>query len=166
MATNTSNPHSFLWEANEYAGAVRLKRGLTVSNTTLKAGDPIILSSLQGGRIALAGVVSVALFGFAAENLTGVTGTRASAAYIPALEGYTFSAQHGTAANTLNITAGYIGKRCGIMNVSNGKICLNAAATTSVLEIVGLRRVPGNKWGTLAQLLVKVVRSSYSGSIR
>jgi len=155
---NTNNPHSFLWEKTDQSGAVKLKRGKTVSNTTLKVGDPL---SIVGGLIKLAGATSTALYGFAAEAVTGVVGTRNSVAFIPAADGYIFSGQH---LSTLNLTAGYLGKRAGVIVNTNGKCGINAAATTSVLQILGLK--PGSAWGTYAQLMVAVVRSSYAGSIR
>lgn len=155
---NTNNPHSFLWEKTDQSGAVKLKRGKTVSNTTLKVGDPL---SIVGGYIKLAGATSTALYGFAAEAITGVAATQNSVAFIPAADGYIFS---GQSRSTVNITAGYVGKRAGIIVTTNGKCGIYVSAATSVLQIMGLK--PGSAWGTYAQLMVAVVRSSYAGSIR
>jgi len=155
---NTNNKHGFLWEKTNQAGAVKLNRWKSVSAAAIKVGDPLVLAS---GYLKLAGVTSTGLYGIAAEAVTSAAGVRKSLAIIPFAAGHVFSAQHGS---TLNLTAGYFGKRCGIMGTTNGKIALNAAATTSVLEIVGLK--PGSAWGTYAELLVTVVRSTYDGSIR
>jgi hypothetical protein len=156
---NVNNRHSFLWEKTMQAGAVKIQRYKTVSAAKIGVGDPLVLAS---GYVKLAGATSTALFGFAAESCTSSAGVRKSVAVIPAAAGYVFSAQH---SGTLNLTAGYLGKRCGTgSSTSAGKIGLNAAATTSVLQIMGLK--PGSAWGTYAELLVCVVRSSYDGSIR
>jgi hypothetical protein len=156
---NSNNRHSFLWEKTMNSGAVKLKRFKTTSAAKIGVGDPLVISS---GYVKLAGATSTALFGFAAESCTSTAGVRKSVAIIPALGGYLFSAQH---SNTLNVTAGYVGKRCGIgSSTSSGKIGLNLAATTSVLQVMGLK--PGSAWGTYAELMVAVVRSSYDGSIR
>lgn len=157
---NVNNPHSFLWERTDNSGAVRLKRRVTQSNTTLGVGDPVVLAS---GLLKLAGVTSTALYGFAAEAVTGAAGVRKSVAIIPAVAGYTFSAQ---VKSSTNLTAGYLGARGGIAGTTAGKIGFSATATTSVLQVQGIRRVPGNAWGTYAQLMLTVIRSSYDGSIR
>lgn len=154
---NTNNPHSFLFEKDEHGGVPHLKRYKTASNTTIAPGDPLVISS---GYLKLAGATSTGIFGFALEAVTGVTGTRDSVAIIPALSSYVFSAQHG---GTLNVTHGYVGKRCGISS-STGVFALNLAATTSVLQVLGLK--PGSAWGTYCQLMLAVVRSTYEGSIR
>jgi len=155
---NTNNPHSFLWEKTGQSGAVKLRRFKTVSNTTLAVGDPVVLAS---GYAKLAGVTSTALFGFAAEAVTGATGVRKSIALIPAMDGYIFSAQ---VKSSTNLTAGYLGAKGGIAGTTNGKIGFSATATTSVLQILGLK--PGSAWGTYAQVMLAVIKSSYGGSIR
>jgi hypothetical protein len=157
---NPNNPHSFLWEKTDQSGAVKLRRFVTVSNTTLSVGDPVVVLS---GYVKLAGITSVALFGFAAEAVTGVAATRKSVAIIPAIDGYTFSAQ---VKSGTNLTVGYLGTKGGIAGTTNGKIGFSSTATTSVLQIIGLKKMPGNNWGTYAQLMLKVVRSGYEGSIR
>ncbi len=155
---NLNNPHGFLWEKTEHAGAVKLKRFQTVSNATLSVGDPLVIVN---GYVKLAGVTSTALFGFAAEAVTGAVGTRKSVAIIPALDGYIFSAQ---SKSTVNLTAGYLGAKGGIAGTTSGKIGFSPTATTSVLQILRLK--PGSTWGTYAQIMVAVIKSSYGGSIR
>jgi len=164
---NVNNRHSFLWEKTNHSGAVKIKRYVTTSAAKIGVGDPLILaawtSATQKGGVKLAGATSTALFGFAVESCTSTAGVRKSVALIPAESGYIFSAQM---SGTLNLTVGYLGKKCTIgSSTTAGKIGLsNPNAATSVLQIIGLR--PGSAWGTYAELLVAVVRSSYDGSIR
>lgn len=157
---NTNNPHGFLWEKTDQSGSVKLKRMKTASNTSLKVGDPV---SILNGLIKLAGATTTALYGVAAESIVGVAGTRNSVALIPAVDGYIFSGQH---LSTLNLTAGYLGKRMGIISNTSGKCGISGytGGTTGVLQIVGLKS--GSAWGTYAQLMVAVIRSSYAGSVR
>jgi hypothetical protein len=152
---NPNNPHGFLFERNLAGGSMVLDRWKTTSNVSLSPGDPIVKAS---GRIKLAGATSTALFGVCVESVTAVAATTKSASFIPALPHYLWSGQVGS---TVNMTSGLIGARYGIAGTTTGKIKLSTTATTSVAQIVGLK--PGSAYGTYAELLFVIAKSSYSG---
>ena len=156
---NSNNTYGFAFRKNLAGGAHVIDRIRTISNVAISIGDPIVNTGGVGG-VKLAGATSVALFGVSLETVTAVAATRKSVAFIPALPFYIFNAQHG---GTLNLTAGYLGRRCGIQGATNGRISLNGAATTSICQIVGLKG--GSIWGTYAELLFIINRSNYYGKV-
>lgn len=153
---NPNSPYGFQLHHMNAAGALTLMRVKTLSNATISVGDPLVLTN---GKLKLAGVTSVALFGVSLESVTGKAATQYSALIIPALKHYVWSAQ---CRSTLNVTAGYVGGKAILVGTTNGKIgILPRAAGTSVLQIVGLK--PGSAWGTYAELLFVIMRSAYEG---
>lgn len=157
---NTNGPFGFLWAGTDEAGAVKMTRRQTTANTSLKTGDPLFMS---GGYLRLAAAADAAIWGVAAEDVTGASGVKKSIAVLPCKQGSRWYVQH---RSTLNLTAGYLGAKGGINGTTSGKIGMYYNVNTSTLQIIGLKRTPGNAWGSYAQLLVKVIRSQYDGSIR
>ena len=154
---NVNSPYGFQFQRNLAAGAsIVTNRFITASNAALSPGDPVVLAS---DLAKLAGITSTALFGVSLESVTGAAGVKKSALVIPALKEYLFAAQ---CSGTTNITQGYIGKKAGIAGTTNGKLTINVAATTSVLQIVGLK--PGSSFGTYAELLFVICKSAYQST--
>lgn len=153
---NANSPYGFQFHHMNAAGSVVLERKKTLSNATISVGDPLVLTN---GKLKLAGVTSVALFGVSLESVTAVAATQKSVLYIPAIKNYVWSAQ---CRSTLNVTAGYVGGKAILVGTTNGKVGIYPkAAGTSVLQIVGLK--PGSAWGTYAELLFVIMRSAYEG---
>lgn len=153
---NTLSPYSFQFYGSISGQAAIAARGKTLSNVTLKVGDPIVRT---GGYIKLAGTTSTALFGVAIEAVTGVAATRNSVAYIPAAKDYIWSAQ---VKSTCNITQGHLSKKLGIAGTTNGKIGISTTATTSTLQIVGLKG--SSALSTYAELLFVICKSSFENT--
>jgi len=152
---NVNNPYGFQLQRNQAAGAsVVTNRFVTVSNTSLVPGDPVVVAS---GYVKLAGILSTALFGVCMETVVGVAGVRKSVLVIPSLRDYLFAAQNKSA---VNLTAGFLGKNFGIAGTTSGKIGSSSTQTTAVLKCVGLK--PGSAWGTYAELLF-VIQKGYQG---
>jgi hypothetical protein len=154
---NPNSPYGFQWKKNEVAGACITRRFKTLSNTTLSIGDPVIST---GGYLKLAGVTSTALFGVCIEAVTGVAATRKSVLIIPAIKTYVWSAQTKT---TTVISQGNMNKPFGIQGTTTGKLGLNPGNTTSTCRIIGL--LPTSAFGTYAELLFKIAKTSYEGTL-
>jgi hypothetical protein len=153
---NTNNPYGWMFQGNLAGGnACITKRYVTKSNLTLAPGDPV---NLTAGRLTLAGSTSVGVFGVCVESVTGVAATRKSALIIVAMRDYLWAAQ---VKSTVNITAGLLGKKYAVGGTTSGKMGLRTTAGTSVCNIVGLLPIPGNAYGTYAQLLFTIGKSTY-----
>lgn len=152
---NPNNKHSFQLESNLAGGnSFVMKRYPVLSQTKLSVGDPLVFAA---GKVKLAGVTSTTLFGVCMSSMKSATGLD-SVLIVPALKEYLFSAQVGS---TVNMTAALMNKRYGIAGTTSGKIVISTTATTSVLQIVGLK--PLSAYGTYAELLFIIAKSAYVG---
>ena len=153
---NVDNANGFSFERRVGGGpSVPLERAPTISNGTIAAGDALLISA---GLVRTALAASTKIHGVAAEGVTGVTGTRNSVAFYPALPDMIFSGQTDGDASESDL-----GARKGILGTTGIMEVDSTGATTSVLQVVGLKK--GSTWDSHARVLFIWVRSSFGGSI-
>lgn len=150
---NTDNPHGFKVYQVLGLGSVAPLRYVTLdTNITITEGDAIKLEADGYANIA---ETTNAILGIAAESVTGAAGTRPTIAYTPAADNIIFSAQTSGDAEQTDV-----GENIPLEG-STGEMELNEDGSDGAFYVIGLK--PGSEWGTNAELLVKVVKSQWTG---
>lgn len=151
---NTDNPHGFrVHQIRNMGSTVPLVYVTVDTNISLAEGDMVKIEADGYANIA---ATTNAVFGMAAESVTGAAGTRPEIAVVPAVPEVVFSAQtSGSAAVTDIGEAIPLEGTTGIQE-------LNEDGSDGAFKVIGLK--PGSEWGTNAELLVTVVKSQYVGT--
>lgn len=151
---NTDNPHGFkVYQSKKYGSALPLEYKTVDTNITLAEGDAVLIEA--DGYLNIAATTN-AVYGFAAESVTGAAGTRPEIAVLPADPEIVFSAQtSGSAAQT------DVGEKIPLEGTT-GIQELNEDGSGGAFLVVGLK--PGSEWGTNAELLVRVAKSQWAGT--
>lgn len=149
---NTDNPHGFkVHQVLGMGSSLPLAQMQVDTNITLTEGDAVKIE--DDGYINIAATTN-AIFGIAAESVTGAAGTRPTIGVIPALPNIIFSAQtSGDAAVT------DIGENLPLEGTT-GIQELNEDGSDGAFKVIGLK--PGSEWGTNAELLVVVVKNQWT----
>jgi hypothetical protein len=159
MATNPLGLYGFAPYKCLGGGVFEIEEYQTASNLTILAGEAVVMGS--DGYLAVPGITSSAIFGFALDGCTATAATRKKIRIIPAMENYIFKAKAATSAGTLNVTNGYVGL-VRSLKVSGSYMGVHPSyAGGSCLTILG--KAPDSSWGTGVDLLVSVRSSKRTG---
>ena len=151
---NVDNANGFSFERRAGGGpAIPLERGTVKSNTDIAAGDSLMITL---GLLIVGTAGSTDLHGISVEALTGKATAQGSVAFYPATPDSIFSGQTDG-----NSTVSDVGVRKGILGTTGIQEIDSTGATTSVLQIVGLK--DGSTFDSQARLLFTICRSTFTG---
>lgn len=151
---NPDVANGFSFERRVGGGAgVPLEEAWAKSNVDIAAGDALICTN---GLLIVAVAASTSLHGIAAEAITGLATSRQKVAFYPALPDLIFSGQCDGDASESDL-----GAHKGLLGTTGIQEIDSTGATTSVLNIVGLK--DGSTWDSHARMLFTIRRSSFTG---
>ena len=135
-----------------------MREGLTLSNTAITKGDPLMVDS--AGKIVLA-TLSNAILGISMSTVAATAGVRKKVLYMPAVEGDVYIGRVVTGA----VVTEAISHDRGTLSGATGAVFVDADDDANGnLQLIGL--APGQAAGvSLALVLFTIRRSGFTGQV-
>ncbi len=128
----------------------------TISNLTLAVGDAVVFTT-DAGLIGLATAADVAIAGFSAETVVGVSTTQKNVNFVPALKHYVFRGQSSGTP-----TAGLIGEDVDMEGATGAQEINENASSIGLFRIVGVFK--GSSLALNGELEFIVNKSQFVGA--